>query len=78
MNFSHVRIALVLSWERTFFAGEPFAASAARDHAPELRRWLVDRVVVTTQVGLPRESRRAAWPVAADLPKLSALLAAAG
>jgi hypothetical protein len=72
-----VRIELILPWERTLSAREVFAASAARDKTPKLLYWLVDGVAVTTQVRLSCESLRAVWPVAADLPISSALLAVA-
>ena len=47
MNFSHVRVKLVLSRKWTFLAREAFAAITAGDYAPELLCKLVDRIVVT-------------------------------
>jgi hypothetical protein len=76
VDIPHVRVELVLPWEWTFFTEEVTAAIAAGDCAPELPCWLVDGVTVTTQVRLPCESLRAAWPITVDLLELSALLAA--
>jgi hypothetical protein len=47
MNISHVRIELVLSWERTFLTRIAFAAVAAWGYAPELFCHFVDRVAMT-------------------------------
>jgi hypothetical protein len=77
VNIPHVRVELVLSWERTASPEETLAATAASDHAPEPLGLLVDGFTVTTLVSPPREGLRAIGPIAADFLAWRALFPSA-
>lgn len=62
MDFSHMRVALVLSWKWASME-KAFVAIAANLRAPKLFLLLVDSIAMTIEIGNPCESLRAPLPV---------------